>query len=178
MNTLLEKITDSKTILKSLMGLVLMVVCSQIVIPIQPVPITLQTVAVLLIGLTFSTREAFYAMISYLVIGMAGAPFFANWTFGLNVISGPKGGYYIGFVIAATSLAFLRSKIKNETPLSIFFLVLIGQSLIYFFGLAWLSQFIGIQKAIEIGFLPFIFSGAIKSVILTVLLDRLKRVNK
>lgn len=82
MNTLLEKITDSKTILKSLMGLVLMIVCSQIVIPIQPVPITLQTVAVLVIGLTFSTREAFYAMMSYLTIGMVGAPFFANWTLG------------------------------------------------------------------------------------------------
>jgi len=84
-----------------LLGSLLVAAFAQLSIPLQPVPITGQTFAVLLVGMALGSRRGALALTAYLAAGIAGLPVFAEAKFGLATVQGPTGGYLLGFIAAA-----------------------------------------------------------------------------
>ena len=154
-----------------ILGVALLFGCSQIAIPIQPVPITLQTVGVIFIILTYDTKKAIQTILTYVLLGIFGVPIFSGYRSGLAVILGPTGGYVLGFILA-TLVAIPLKKLFDpySSILKAFVLSNIITFIIMISGLFWLSFQVGTTKAFEVGFIPFIIPGLIKSGILTLIL--------
>jgi biotin transport system substrate-specific component len=132
------------------------------------VPITFQTTAVLLIGLTYARfSTSFMAVGSYLALGALGLPVFNGYSAGFAYMSGPTFGYLLGFLIAisvmygAKRVVTLKSQAVKNTLLCLF-----GLASIYLCGLLWLSHLFGFEKALSVGFMPFIGPELLKSVTL------------
>lgn len=147
---------------------------AQISIPLQPVPITMQTVAVMLIGLFYTRTTALKTVLSYLALGALSAPVFANFSGGLPVLLGPRGGYLIGFLLAVAAMTCARERILKETYTTMICNCLIGQLIIFAAGISWLSLFVGFNQAIQFGLLPFIIPGVFKALLLGACVRSLK----
>ncbi len=155
----------SSSFLLTFIGVGLLFFCSQVSIPLQPVPISLQTVAVLVIGLTFSKADALKSIASYLALGALGAPVFSNFGGGLAVLMGPRGGYLFGFFVSIWIMCTLRERITYIGTKEMVLIALAGNAAIYLCGLPWLSAFVGWDFAIAGGLTPFIIPGLVKSVL-------------
>ncbi len=153
--------------LSTLIGVSLLFLCSQITIPLSPVPISLQTVAVLIIGLTYSKADALKSISSYLALGAMGAPVFANFSGGIVKFMGPTGGYLLGFFAAVWIMCAMRERIVKMGATETILVALIGNAVIYGLGLPWLSKFVGWETAVAFGFMPFVIPGLVKSVLVT-----------
>lgn len=145
------------------LGLSLLILTAQVSIPLQPVPITLGSVGVLLIALVFEKKQAMAMISSYLLLGAMGLPVFANFSSGILPFFGATGGYLLGFWFAVLAVATLREHLHRETLLGIFALCLVGTVIIFAFGIAWLSYLFSFEKAITVGLLPFIIPGLVKA---------------
>jgi biotin transport system substrate-specific component len=165
-------------ILKVAIGVVLLFACSQIAIPVQPVPITLQTLAVLLIGLTYKPREAFATLSSYLVLGALGLPVFAAYHGGAIWLIGKTGGYLFGFLAAAVVMSFIQQSVKRRGWLQVLLTCVVGQGIIYTMGVAWLATFIGMKSGITFGLVPFVLPGLVKAGLLTAALQGIRYFDK
>lgn len=135
---------------------------SWISIPIGNIPLTLQTLFVLLAGIVMH-RYGVIPVILYCLLGALGLPLFHNGMAGPGVLLGPSGGYFLGFIFAAviTGLAYEHpSRILRITG------ILTATLAIYLCGVAWLmiSLGIGLMPAITLGVLPFVVGDAIKAV--------------
>jgi biotin transport system substrate-specific component len=134
----------------------------RIPLPFTPVPITGQTFAVLLVGAALGAGRGAGALMLYLLMGMTGLPVFAGGAAGLFHLTGPTGGYLIGFVIAAAAAGRMaehgweRSFRTSLIPFSL------GTLLIYLVGVPWLALYVGPQAAIQKGLLPFLPGDLIK----------------
>jgi biotin transport system substrate-specific component len=136
----------------------------RIPLPFTPVPLTGQTFAVLLVGAVLGSRRGAASLLLYLVQGIIGLPVFAGGASGLAVLLGPTGGYLVGFVAAAYLIGLLAARGLDRHFPSALLAFLTGEAVIYLFGVAWLSVFLGLQRAIVAGFLPFLIGDAIKLV--------------
>lgn len=138
---------------------------AQIAIPLpwSPVPITGQTFAVLLSGAVLGARRAFLAQLLYLAEGSSGLPVFAGGAAGFAKLLGPTGGYLMAFPLAAAVTGFLAERGWDRRFLTTFAALLAGSSLIFAFGLAWLSRFVPGPQLLASGLLPFIPGDLIKS---------------
>jgi len=131
-------------------------------IPFSPVPITGQTLAVLLTGLLLGKRRGTAAIVAYLAQGAAGLPFFAGGKSGVVTLFGPTGGYLFGFVAAGyivgmlSELRFKRSLFQAASSL------VLGNIIIYLFGLLWLARFVGESQVLQLGFYPFLVGDLLK----------------
>lgn len=136
-------------------------VFSWISIPFIPVPITLQTLAVLLTG-TIMKRYAAIPMSLYLILGVIGLPVFHNGAAGIGVLLGPTGGYLIGFIPAAVGVGLCYEKLSDIFHIAGLGL---GTLIIYIFGISWLSFSVPMSfiAAITTGMLPFIPGDIIKA---------------
>ena len=135
----------------------------EIPLPFTPVPITGQTFGVLLVGAALGSKRGAASLISYLVLGTIGLPFFAGGAHGLNILVGATGGYLIGFIIAAYVIGFLAERGLERSVRTSFFPFLIGTVIIYVCGIAWLTAVLGsFSKALMAGLLPFLIGDAIK----------------
>lgn len=169
----------SKTIVwKELMtvlgGVILLFAASQVEIPLNPVPITLQTVAVMLIGLTYSPRRAVESHLIWLGLGAVGIPVFSGFAGGMSHVVGPTAGYMAGFVVSTFLMATLKEKFSLNSWRSDVLLCLMGTLIVYSLGVAWLSYLIGIEGAFVHGFLPFILPGFVKAGLLCTALQILR----
>jgi biotin transport system substrate-specific component len=169
-----QYIRNSRVLL-TVIGFGLLFFCGQVSIQIQPVAITLQTVAMLVIGLTFTKTDAIRSVSSYLIAGAVGAPVFANFSGGLAKLMGPAGGYYAGFMVAIWVMCALRERIPHLRTKEIMIIAFMGQITLYGFGLAWLSTFVGWNAAITSGLFPFILPGIVKSVLVASAVRYLKK---
>ncbi len=160
-------------IFKVAVGIVLLFGCSQLSIPLQPVPITLHTLAVLLIGLTYSPKEAGTTVGSYLILGALGLPVFAGYHGGVAYMLGKTGGYLIGFWTAVLVMAKLQEKQQTRKLLPTFFICMVGQGILYTLGVLWLSTFIGMKAAFTFGVFPFILPEIAKAILLSGILRTL-----
>lgn len=137
---------------------------AQVRIPLYftPVPLTGQTLAVMLIGALLGSRKGALAVICYLIQGGLGMPVMAGGAFGFMHFAGPTGGYLIGFVLQAyfTGLLFEQKNVFSRLPafLKIFLPVMLQLAI----GTLWLANFTGIHVAWMLGFYPFIFGELIK----------------
>jgi biotin transport system substrate-specific component len=145
-------------------GSALVAVSAQISVPMLPVPMTLQTFAVLLIGLAYGARLGAATLLLYLVEGLALPVFqeFATWWH-------PKipytAGYLIGFVVAAAVVGWLADRGWSKSIAWSIAAALIGSVVIYAAGAPWLATLIGWDAAIAGGVLPFVLGDAIKAVL-------------
>jgi biotin transport system substrate-specific component len=157
----------TKTI-QLILGVALLFAASQISIEIKPVPITLQTVAIMLIGLTYSPKLAFTTIASWIIGGVAGLPMFVHFNAGLAELLGPKGGYLVGFLVAGTLMAYLKQRVfYSNSYLYTALNCVVGSAIIYTFGVSWLAKFFGWSQAINLGLIPFIIPGIIKIFLLS-----------
>tara|TARA_B100000989_G_C19449356_1_gene431024 strand:+ start:409 stop:960 length:552 start_codon:yes stop_codon:yes gene_type:complete len=181
----MEKIysNQNQKILKNfyiiILGSLILTISAKIKIPFYPVPMTMQTFIVLLLGITFGYKIGLATITVYLLEGILGLPVFSNSPekgVGLVYFTGPTMGYLIGFLTAvffAGYFKFGNNFFKNF--LKIFFSV----STIYILGLMWLGTLIGWDKPIfELGAKPFLLAELFKILILTFLASKLVKFRK
>ena len=131
-------------------------------LPFSPVPITGQTIIVLLIGVLLGKSRGAGAVGLYLVQGAAGLPVFAGGKSGFAVLVGPTGGYLFGFLAAAYVVGCLTELRYDRSILYTAISLLIGNTIIYAFGLIWLVRFVGESQVLSLGLYPFIPGDIIK----------------
>ena len=148
----------------ALVGALAMTIAAKIKIPFYPVPVTMQTLAVLAIGMTYGTRLGGATLLGYLGAGAVGAPVFAGGA-GIAYMMGPTGGYLLGFFVAAVVLGALAERGWTRSIVTTAAAMLLGNIIIYLLGVSWLANLIGTDKAIQLGLLPFLYGDALKLVI-------------
>ena len=151
-------------------GSLLLALSAQFKIPLYPVPITGQTLVVLLIGMTFGARLGGITMAAYLLEGALGLPVFAGGASGIAILMGPTGGYLFGFLLASVAMGYLAERGMGRTAVSTVVAMIIGNCVIYVCGALWLSNFIGFGQAIAAGVLPFLYGDTLKLIIAAVLM--------
>ena len=151
-------------------GSVLLALSAHIKVPFYPVPVTMQTMLVLLIGMAYGSRLGFATILAYLAQGAVGLPVFAGGA-GLAYMAGPTGGYLFGFAVSAFLVGMMAEKGWGKSYQSTALAMVIGNIVIYAFGVTWLSSIIGsFDKAIQFGLMPFIYGDLLKIVIATIAL--------
>jgi biotin transport system substrate-specific component len=157
------KLHSNSLSVRIVLGVALIFLCAQAQIPLTPVPITMQSVGILIIALCYSKKEAMGSIIGYILLGAMGAPVFSGFGAGFLVLFGPKGGYIFGFVLCIYVVTTLREKYSDDTWLKLTIYSIIGSISIFAVGLPQLALFVGAQKAIEFGLMPFILTGFVKA---------------
>jgi len=145
----------SKTLLQVVLGSVFLALCSKVSIPMQPVPMTLQTLGVFLLAIMMGGRNAGLAGLLYLVQATVGLPVLANGISDPLWMVGPTAGYLFGFPIAAYVIGTLAHK-KKDSSLWVMFSIFCGQLVIYSLGVLFLSRFVGFKMGMTLGVLPFL----------------------
>jgi len=143
----------------TLMGLLAQI---SIPLPFTPVPITGQTFGVLLTGALLGSRRGTLAMLVYLAEGSSGLPVFALGHSGLATILGPTGGYLLSYPVAAFAVGFLAERGWDRNFLRSVAAMLLGEVVIYAVGLPWLANFVGAERTLALGFLPFLPGDVVK----------------
>ena len=133
-------------------------------LPFSPVPVTGQTLIVLLAGIFLGKNRAAGAVGIYLLQGAAGLPFFAGGKSGLAVLFGPTGGYLFGFLAGAYVVGMLSELWHKRSSWQAGITLIIGNILIYIFGLVWLVRFVGEAQVLQLGLIPFLIGDALKLV--------------
>lgn len=148
--------------------------CAQFAVPLPftPVPISGQTFAVLLAGAALGSKAGPASQALYLGLGIVGFPFFAGGESGWVVMTGSNGGYLVGFVIAAWLVGVLAERRQDRDVITAIPAFLLGNVIIYLFGLAWLARFLdaGWTETAALGLVPFIPGDLVKIVLAGVLL--------
>jgi biotin transport system substrate-specific component len=137
---------------------------SWIVIPLYPVPVTLQTLFTMLSGALLGPYFGALAMIVYVLLGLIGLPVFAQGQSGLGALAGPAGGYLVGFIVGAVVIGLLVRRRKKPGFLWLCMAMAIGELVVYAFGVAQLSVVAGmsLDKAIYFGALLFVPGDILK----------------
>ena len=164
--SLIPQLTDSafSKLLAVLAGLSLLTISAHIKIPFYPVPLTMQTLMVLSIGMTYGARLGGITLLSYLAAGFIGLPVFAGGA-GMVYMMGPTGGYLAGFFAAAVVLGALAERGWTRNWATAAAAMLMGNAIIYLLGVGWLTSLIGWDKAVQFGLLPFLYGDALKLII-------------
>lgn len=140
---------------KVLLGSLFIAASAQISIPFYPVPMTLQALAVMLVGLLCRPSMAASILVAYIAEAALGLPVLSNFTGGLPHLLGTRGGYIFGFLPLALSISFFRY--VSDTLVHKILGSVLGNSILYLMGVTWLSQFIGFEKALQFGLYPFLW---------------------
>jgi biotin transport system substrate-specific component len=149
---------------------------AEIRLPFTPVPITLQPLAVFLCGAALGSRRGALAMLAYLVEGAAGLPFFAGGASGPAHLAGPTGGYLFGFVPAAFVIGAFAERGWDRSPLRAFVAMAAGSVVLFACGLLQLSTFVGRDRVLATGLVPFIAGDLLKMALAAGLLPLLWKV--
>jgi biotin transport system substrate-specific component len=158
-------------------GSVVIALLAQVQIPLQPVPITGQTLGVFLVALALGLRLGGAAVGLYLLEGAVGLPVLAGFAGGIAKFTGATGGFLIGFLFAALLLGWLANKGWTKNVLLVAAAMLLGTLMIYIPGLLWLSQFTG-AETLELGLFPFIPGDIAKAVLAALLLPAAWKLTK
>ena len=172
-----------KYILAVLLGTIILAISSKIKIPFYPVPMTMQTFVVLLIGIAFGWKLGIATIALYLTEGIMGLPVFSGTPekgSGILYFVGPTMGYLLGFVFAAMLCGILKF---NKNIILNFLKLVLSVSIIYILGIMWLGILIGWDKPIiNLGVTPFLLAELFKitllSVIITLFNDKLSNFKK
>jgi biotin transport system substrate-specific component len=157
--------TYSKALLVTL-GTLLIAGLAQIALPVpgSPVPVTGQTLGVLLIGASYGSQLGAFTLVTYLVLGFVGAPFFAKGEHGLAHLTGPTGGYLIGMLVASLLVGALAGRKWDQKLRSALPTMLLGDTIIFSIGLYWLHAYThqSWSWTLSAGFTPFLLGEALK----------------
>jgi biotin transport system substrate-specific component len=153
-------------------GAALTAVAAQIAVPLWPVPITMQTLAVLLVGVSLGAVRGALSLSLYAVLGIVGLPVFSDASSGFAVIAGPTGGYIVGFILAAAFTGWLAQREWDRKWLRSVLAFLGGTVLVFAVGLPWLGAALGalgapndLNSVLQAGLYPFIVGGIVKALL-------------
>jgi biotin transport system substrate-specific component len=139
-------------------GLVALSAQISIPLPFTPVPITGQTFAVVLVGASLGAVRGTGSLTLYVLVGLAGAPVYADGDHGLAALTSASGGYIAGFVVAAALTGFLAERRWDRRFAPAVAAMLTGNVVIYLVGLPWLAVVLdtSLEKTLELGLYPFV----------------------
>jgi biotin transport system substrate-specific component len=149
-----------------MLAVCLLTVSAKIQVPFWPVPMTLQTLVVLMLGMSYGPRLAVVAIAAYLAVGAAGLPVFAGTPArgtGIPYMMGPTGGFLVGFLLAAGLVGHFAERGWDRSFPACAAAMLIGHAVIVLSGVAWLVVLMGLRKAIDVGLVPFFVGSAVKT---------------
>lgn len=147
------------------LGVCLLTLSAKVQVPFWPVPMTMQTLVVLMLGMAYGRWLGAATVLAYLAVGAAGFPVFAGTPqrgIGLVYMMGPTGGFLIGFVAAAWVTGALAERGWDRSVVLSAAAMLVGTVVIFLFGLAPLIAAAGLQRAVETGLIPFLASSGLK----------------
>jgi biotin transport system substrate-specific component len=168
-----------KYVFLALIGSLILAVSSKIKIPFYPVPMTMQTLIVLVIGIGFGWKLGLATVSLYLLEGIIGLPVFSGTPekgIGLIYFTGPTMGYLIGFLVAV----YISGKFNYDNNLvKNFFKLMLATSFIYILGMSWLGSLVGWDKPIfQLGAQPFLLAEIFKILIATFAINQIKKIKK
>ena len=147
-----------------LLGTAILTASSWVTVPLYPVPITLQTLAVTLIGAVYGGRLATLTVLAWLAEAVVGLPVLANGAGGLAYMMGPTGGYLVAFVVAAGLVGWVADRgILGRSPYHALATMVFANALIRIIGGLWLATLIGVQAGWTKGVAPFLVGGLVKA---------------
>ncbi len=168
-----------KYFLITVLASILLTISAKIKIPFYPVPMTMQTFVVLLIGISFGYKIGVASVVLYLVEGIMGLPVFSNSPekgIGIVYFIGPTMGYLIGFIFACFMAGYFK---YNSNYFLNFFKIFLSTLTIYLLGVAWLGTLIGWDKPIlQLGVYPFLLAELFKMLLLTILVNKITKFRK
>jgi biotin transport system substrate-specific component len=150
-------------------GVLLMALLAQVAVPVpgSPVPITGQTLGVVLTAAALGPTRGTLVQVSYVLAGAVGLPFYSEASHGVEYVIGATGGYLIGFIPAAYLIGLAARRGTDRNFLTALPLFAAGQAVIFAVGVPWLASATGMSasQALDAGFYPFILGGLVKAVI-------------
>ena len=168
-----------KNVFIALMGTVLLAISSKIKIPFYPVPMTMQTLVVLLLGVTLGWKLGVATVALYLFEGIIGLPVFSGSPekgIGIVYFTGPTMGYLIGFLFTVYFAGFFNF---NKNLFIKFLQLIFSVSFIYILGIFWLGNLIGWEKPLfKLGVQPFLLAELFKILIVLIALPKIKKLNQ
>ncbi len=183
--TLVDRVqprTLASDIVLVLGGTALVAALAQVAIPLWPVPVTGQTLAVLIVGASLGAARGAASLGLYALLGGLGLPIFSDTESGWSVIAGPTGGYIIGFILAAAIVGWAAEQQWDRGWLKAAITFVGGSLVVFAVGLPWLALSLGqlglpndLGSVLASGFVPFIIGGLIKAGIAAALLPALWR---
>ena len=157
-------------------GTLVLALSSYISVPMIPVPMTMQTLAVTMIGALYGWRLGAATIVAWLIESAMGMPVLAGGMGGLHLFVGPTAGYLFAFPLAGALTGWLAERGWNgEHVVLAFAAMLLGNALCLALGAAWLAVLVGAEKAIVLGVVPFAIGGVVKSVLGAATLKALAR---
>lgn len=155
-----------RNLILAIVGSLALWVSAKLSIPFWPIPLTMQTLVVLVIGMAFGARLGAATVLLYLAEGAVGLPVFSGTPekgIGLAYMMSTTGGYLVGFVLAAGAVGFLAERGWDRSPVKTALAMLLGNILIYMTGLLWLGTIVGWDKPVLAwGLTPFLAGDAVK----------------
>jgi len=139
----------------------LLAISAKVQVPFWPVPMTMQTFVVLVLGIAYGARLGLATGALYVLEGLLGLPVFATGA-GYLYVLGPTGGYLFGFVLAMGVIGWLAERRWDRSVPSIVGAMLIGEAIIFLLGVTWLASIIGMDKALKAGLYPFLAAEVFK----------------
>lgn len=159
-----------RNVILAILGSVFIAISAKIQVPMWPVPMTMQTFAVLIVGMSFGFRLGGATLILYLAEGAAGLPVFASGG-GLAYLAGPTAGYLVGFLVSAALVGWLAERGWDRTFVLTLVAMVLGTIVIFGLGVTWLAIFLGdVNKAIAGGLTPFLVGAVVKITLAAVVL--------
>lgn len=143
-------------------GVALLTLSAKAKIVIGPVPVTMQTLVVLLMAAAYGWRQAAGTIVAYFAVGLAGYPVFAGEIAGPAYFIGTSAGYLLAFLPAVILVGWLAERGWDKSVVTTVVAMVLGNLVIYAIGASWLSTMIGVQKAWIFGVVPFLAGDAIK----------------
>ena len=159
-------------LISAILGSILLIISAKIKVPLYPVPMTLQPLAVLLIGMLFGRNLAGATVGLYIFQGVCGLPVFA-YGGGYMYLFGPTGGFILGFFVSAIILGSLADRDWGKSLFLSLLCMIIGLFIIYFFGILQLSIMKGFDFALLKGFFPFIIGDLYKLLLAGILIPQI-----
>ena len=155
-------------------GSILLTISAKVHLPFYPVPMTMQTLVVLGLGMALGSRLGAAAVMLYMAEGAMGLPVFSGTPekgMGVAYMMGPTGGYLLGFIVAAWATGFLAERGWDRGVLTTASAMVIGNGIIYALGLLWLGSILGWDKPIiEWGMTPFLLADATKILLAVIIM--------
>jgi biotin transport system substrate-specific component len=151
------------------LGVLFTALLAQVAVPVpgSPVPITGQTLAVVLTAAALGPVRGVAVQIVYMLAALVGLPFYSEASGGVDVVFGATGGYVVGFIPAAYLIGLAARHGADRNPLKAVPLFIAGQAVIFAVGVPWLAVSTGMSasQALDAGFYPFILGGIVKAAV-------------
>jgi len=152
-------------------GTALLTLSAKVQVPLPYVPMTLQTLVVLIIGTSYGWRLGGATVGLYLLQGAMGVPVFAGPTAGIGYMMGPTGGFLFGFLAAAIVMGLMAERGWDRSLLRVIVMMSLGHALVFVFGLAQLSLVMPFAKAWTVGAAPFVAATVVKTALAVALMQ-------